>query len=244
MIGSQASSLVSLLRSVSALQKTLQVIGFINCTDNDNEALLDVIGKSISQSKESVIFRDFNDENHGDKCIKFVEGETNKLIGRNIFSDNIFKSKYNQEILKISGFMSEQQFKNLDLILLDTTHIFEQVYSKISKISDNILILANNTEDSLNRITEKIGYEKLSGQEVQIILINDTQDLDWKNYFENLTDVLTKKCGVKFKILDLIDKKFLNIDLYRIAEKIYLNTINEYGSKNSNFLDFIINVLG
>ena len=39
MIGDQANSLVSLLRSLSALQKTLRVIGFINCSDNDNETV-------------------------------------------------------------------------------------------------------------------------------------------------------------------------------------------------------------
>ncbi len=46
--------------------------------------------------------------------------------------------------------------KNLDLILIDATDIFQEVHSKISKISDNILILANTTQDSLNEIIEKL----------------------------------------------------------------------------------------
>lgn len=243
MIGSQANSLVSLLRSLSALQKTLRVIGFINCSDNDNETVLDVINKSLLRSKETLIFRDLRDDNYEGKSIKFIEKDVKKLIGKNIFSDDIFKSKYNQEILKISGLMNEQQFKNLDVILIDSTDIFQEFHSKISKISDNILILANTTQDSLNGIIEKIGCGKLSGQEVQIILINDEHDLDWQSYFTNFTKIISEKCNVNFKILDLIDKKFLDIELYKIAEKIYLNTITSDGSKNSNFLDFIINVL-
>ena len=243
MIGDQANSLVSLLRSLSALQKTLRVIGFINCSDNDNETVLDVINRSLLQSRETVIFKDLRDDSYEGKSIKFIEKDVKKLIGRNIFLDDIFKSKYNQEILKISGLMNEQQFKNLDLILIDATDIFQEVHSKISKISDNILILANTTQDSLNEIIEKIGCGKLSGQEVQIILVNDGHDLDWQNYFEDFIKIISEKCGVNFKILDLINKEFLNIELYKIAEKIYLNTVRGDGSKNSNFLDFIINVL-
>ena len=112
--------------------------------------------------------------------------------------DDIFKSKYNQEILKISGLMNEQQFKNLDLILIDATDIFQEVHSKISKISDNILILANTTQDSLNEIIEKIGYGKLSGQEVQIILVNDGHDLDWQNYFEDFIKDYFREMRCKF----------------------------------------------
>ena len=226
MIGDQANSL-------SALQKTLRVIGFINCSDNDNETVLDVINRSLLQSRETVIFKDLRDDSYEGKSIKFIEKDVKKLIGRNIFLDDIFKSKYNQEILKISGLMNEQQFKNLDLILIDATDIFQEVHSKIS----------NTTQDSLNEIIEKIGYGKLSGQEVQIILVNDGHDLDWQNYFEDFIKIISEKCGVNFKILDLINKEFLNIELYKIAEKIYLNTVRGDGSKNSNFLDFIINVL-
>lgn len=242
MVANQVSSLISLLRSKSTLQKTLRVISFINCMDNHYYNFLELIVKEILLTKEVIIFKDIYEE-HMSKSITIVDKDVRYLLGKNIFCDDIFKSKYNQDILKIAGVMSEHEFKSLDSVIIDATSIIKKFPSKISKISDNILILANTSQDSLNDIIDKVGYGKLSGQEVQIIFINDDNDLDWQYYFENFEKNVRSKCDVDLKIMDIIDKRFFSVDLYKLSERVYLNSVNNEVSKSSNFLDFIINIL-
>lgn len=139
--------------------------------------------------------------------------------------------------------MNDGEFKDLNFIIIDATNIFKKFISKILKISDNILILADTSEESFKKIVSNFHDEKLCGEKIDVVLINNNEDLDWQKYFENFKKNVKNICKIDVKILDLILKEFSNIELYKTGEKIYLSSMTKENGKNSNFFDFILNIL-
>lgn len=242
MVAGQLNSLINLLKG-NSLQKTLRVVSLIDCTiEGDNIFLRKIIENMILKGKDIVVFRDEENTNNL-KSINIIENNIKYLFGQNIFSDDIFKSKYNQEILKISSVMNDEEFKNLDFILLDATNIFKKNISKILKISDNILILANTSEESFKNIILNFQDIKLDDKTVNLVLINDNKKLDWQKYFHDFKENIKNICDINIEILDLILDESSDVELYRTGEKIYLSSMSGEKSKNANFFDFILNIL-
>lgn len=242
MVASQLNSLINLLKGDS-LQKILRVVSLIDCTiEGDNIFLRKIIENMILKGKHIVVFRDEENTNNI-KSINIIENNIKYLFGQNIFSDDIFKSKYNQEILKISSVMNDEEFKNLDFILLDATNIFKKNISKILKISDNILILANTSEESFKNIISNFRDINLDNKTVNLVLINDNKKLDWQKYLHDFKENIKNICDINIEILDLILDESSDVELYRTGEKIYLSSMSGENSKNANFFDFILNIL-
>ena len=243
MIANQLNLLMSLLKRDS-LQKTLRVVSLIDCTiKEDNIFLRKLVENMRFKNEEVIVFKDNENDNNDLKSITIVNNNIKYLFGQNIFSEDIFKSKYNQEILRTSSVMNDGEFKDLNFIIIDATNIFKKFISKILKISDNILILADTSEESFKKIVSNFHDEKLCGEKIDVVLINNNEDLDWQKYFENFKKNVKNICKIDVKILDLILKEFSNIELYKTGEKIYLSSMTKEDGKNSNFFDFILNIL-
>lgn len=243
MISGQVNSLKGILKSSSALQKILQVISIINFSQEDINEIFEMIFKNMDYVKNRIIFKDYEEQECDLKYIGVVENDIKYVIGKNILSDDVFKSKHNQEILRISGSMNEYDFKNLNGIFVDATNIVHKFLPKILKISDNILILANTIEDSLDRIIYELSNENWVGQDVQIIFINNKNDLNLKAFFDAFKERVELRSMANIEVLGIINKNYKNIGLPNIIEKAYLKSLNKDGFKNINFLDFVINML-
>lgn len=242
MIANQINLLSSLLER-SSLQKTLKVVSYINCIDDNEDFFLRKVIKNIEENnREVVILKDKEDDDFL-KSINIVDNGIKYILGRNLFNQDIFKSKFNQEILKTSSVINEQEFKNLDLLMIDSTSIFKDYMSKILKISDNIFFLVNTSEDSLNKIISFCKECDLSGQSIDVILIDSEKKYNLQNYLMNLKSKIKNVCNVEINIFSLILDESLNTELYKVGEKIYSDTVIKNSGKNANFFDFIINVL-
>lgn len=241
MIAGQLIQLANLLEGKS-LQKKLKVVSLIDCTiEGDNIFLRKIIENIISKGKNVVVLR--NEENSNDlKSINIIENNFKYLFCQNLFSNDIFKSKYNQEILKMSSVMNDMEFKNLDFILFDATNIFKKNVSKFLKISDNILILANTSDESLKKVVLNFQDGRFKNEKVNIVLIDNKGDLDCGKYFDYFKKNIKDICDIDIEILDLISEKFSVIELYKTGEKIYLNSMKEE-SKNTDFFNFVLNIL-
>ena len=245
MIAKQASSLVSLFNE-NVLKKTLRVTSCINCiTDESDTFLYKLIENSTFNKKEVVIFK--NEESEKDlKSLTIVDNGVKYLFGENIFSEDIFKSKHNQKVLKMASLMNENDFKNLDFMIIDVTSIFENFVSKILKISDNILILANTTQESLKKVISKFNSMNLKDTEkFDIIFINKNNygNFDLRKHLIDFKEIIEKNFNVNLKVSSLVLNGFSNIEMYKIGEKIYIDSLSNMTSKNMNFFDFVINIL-
>lgn len=243
MISSQANSLRGILRSSSALQKVLQVTSIINFSNEDMNSIFELIFKNMNYVKNRIIFKDHDEEESDLKYIGIVENDIRYVIGKNILSEDVFKSKHNQEVLKISGSMNEYELKSLNGIFIDATNLVHKFLSKILKISDNILILANTIEDSLDRISHELKGERWSGQDVQIIFINDKKDLELNAFLRSFREKVEFESMTHVKILGILDGRWKNRDLPNLIEKCYLMSLSREDFKNLNFLDFVINMM-
>ena len=242
MIAHQTNLLSSLLER-RVLQKTLKVVSFVNCLEDEEDIFLRKVIKNLEENNRQVVIFKNNEDEKFLKSINVIDNGVKYLISKNLFSDDVFKSKFNQEILKTTSVMNEDEFKNLNLIMLDATSLFKEYMSKILKISDNIFILANTSEDSLNKIISFCKECRLDGQHIEMILIDSERKRNLQNYLKNLKSRIKGVCNVEIKIFSLILNQSLNTELYKVGEKIYTDTIIRSDGKNANFFDFIINIL-
>lgn len=128
MIANQLNSLMSLLKRDS-LQKTLRVVSLIDCTIKEDNIFLGKLVENMRfKNEEVIVFKDNENDNNDLKSITIVNNNIKYLFGQNIFSEDIFKSKYNQEILRTSSVMNDGEFKDLNFIIIDATNIFKKIY--------------------------------------------------------------------------------------------------------------------
>ncbi len=243
MVSSQVNSLRGILKGKSALQNFLKVTSIIDFSNEDFSKIIKSIFDRSTYCGNMVLFKDYEDASVNTKSLAMLENNVKYLIGKNVFSSDIYKSKHNQEVLKVAGVMAKEELKDLKSIFIDATTMLEKFSSKILKISDNILILANTIEDNLDKIINEFSSEKWDGQGVQIIFINKDIDLEWQNFFKRFEEKVSSKCNVDFNILGIINEKTIDTDIPCIIEKSYLDSIVTNNPKNLNFLDFIINTL-
>ncbi len=239
----QLNSLVNLLKSKS-LQKTLKVLSFVDCTIKEPDVFIHKLVYNIKKNHKEVIVLKNNENNtNHSKSMSIIDANITYLLTENIFTQDIFKSKYNQEILKISSLMNEDEFKNLEMVIFNSTNIFDEFTSKILKISDNILILADTSEESLKKVISKLSNDMLKGQTFNVIMLGDNKNLNWDEYSKNFIYKIKQICEVEINIFDIVMNHNSNIDLYKTGEKLYLHNITNSESKNKNFFDFIVNIL-
>lgn len=239
----QLNSLVNLLKSRS-LQKTLRVLSFVDCTIKESDVFIYKLVSNIKNNhNEIIVLKDSENDMNYSKSMSIINANITYLLTENIFTQDIFKSKYNQEVLKISSLMNEDEFKNLEMVIFNATDIFEEFISKILRISDNILILADTSEESLKKVISKLSKDVLKEKTFDVIMLGDNKNLNWDEYSKNFKEKIKKACEVEINIFDIVVDDNSNIDLYKIGEKLYLHSLTNLESKNKNFFDFIVNIL-
>lgn len=239
----QASSLRSLLKN-NVLQKTVKVVSYIDCFSKPSNLFSHKICENMSlNNREAVVFIDDINEDLNEKKINVVDNGIKYIYSTNILSDDIFKSKFNQEILRKCSLLSESEFKNLDFIMVNVKNIFDISISKILNFSDKFLIFCDTSIESLDKVKSLFDGKDFRNRKFYLILKQYEKNSDWSEWFLSLKEEMYDLSGAEIEILDLLPDKFSNIELFKTTERIFIKSVEESTSKNLSFFDFIVNSL-